>query len=271
MMEKQITRILDRINTGGDYYVLILENPFDTEIEPGQFVMISLAGISDPFLKRPYSIYRSFLKSDEKPAGEIHLLIKKVGVGSRQMGEVSIGSKLDIIGPLGKPFTVKQETKHVIFVAGGVGIAPFIEFAASKIVEGKKKTMLMGSRSEADIQAVEELESLGVEVRIATEDGSVGTKGRVTVLLDNIIEDGLDPATEIYSCGPEPMMKAVGKITNKNNLPCQLSLEAYMGCGFGVCLGCVVKDKDGHYIRVCKEGPVINANELADFGAGEEN
>lgn len=271
MMQKQITRVLDRITYSDSYYVLVLENPFDTEIQPGQFVMISIADIHDPFLKRPYSIFKSFNKSQQHPKGEIHLLIKNVGKGSDQMSKVSFGSKVDIIGPLGKPFTVENETEIVVFIAGGVGVAPFVEFASSELLRNKKKIMLIGGRSAEDIQAVKDLEELGVEVFKATEDGSLGTKGRVTVLLESMIAKGLESNTQIYACGPEPMMKAVGKITSTHNLPCQLSLEARMGCGFGVCLGCVVKDKDGHYIRVCKEGPVINASDLADFKAGETN
>jgi dihydroorotate dehydrogenase electron transfer subunit len=266
MMQKARTTILARTVTTKGYYLLKLGNPFVQPVQPGQFVMISVADIHDPFLKRPYSIYRAFPKSMEKREGEIHLLIKTVGRGSVQMGDVLIGSNVEILGPLGKPFSVPLDLKQALFVAGGIGVAPFVELAAQMADHPAHKTILIGGRSALDIQGVEDLEALGVNVRIATEDGSAGTKGLVTQPLMDILSEGVGEGTQIFSCGPEPMMKAVATVARRNNVPCQLSLEAIMGCGIGVCLGCVVKDADGRYIRVCKEGPVMDAANLAEYG-----
>lgn len=270
MKQKLVTKILRRQRLGDDYYLLCLENPFSSSFQPGQFVMISLAGVQDPFLKRPYSIYRAFPPGEGYPAGEIQLLIREVGSGSRQMGETPIGSKVEIIGPLGNGFRLEQNVRTAIFVAGGIGVAPFVEFAAAKDMAAINKIALIGGRSSADIQAAEDLKSLGVEVRIATEDGSAGTRGRVTDLLEEMISEGLPEALSLYCCGPEPMMKAVGGIAKRENLPCLLSLEAFMGCGFGVCLGCVVEKQSGGYIRVCKEGPVASAEDLSGYHQVEE-
>ncbi|RJO64906.1 MAG: dihydroorotate dehydrogenase electron transfer subunit [Myxococcales bacterium] len=266
MMEKGRTRILDRRPTGGSHYLLVLGNPFRTPFLPGQFVMLAAAGGGDPFLKRPYSVYRTFPTSAERPEGEIRLLIKSIGRGSRQMAELPIGSPVEIVGPLGKPFVVQPETKLAVFVAGGIGVAPFVELAASPAMRGLDKLALVGGRSAVDVQAIEDLQALGVETRTATEDGTLGRKGFVTALLEEFFAAGAPPGTALFSCGPEPMMKAVAAIAGKAKLPCQLSLEAIMGCGFGVCLGCVVKNAAGHYVRVCREGPVMEIRELGEFG-----
>ncbi len=269
MAEKVRTRILARRLTGGDYYLLTLGNPIAAAVRPGQFVMVGLADAADPFLKRPYSIYRSLPPSTERPEGELVLLIKRVGKGSAQTASVPVGTAIDIIGPLGQPFAIPEGSTSALFVAGGVGVAPFIELAATLAGKGMHIQALIGGRSEVDLQGIGALEELGVTVRCATEDGSAGTSGRVTTLLEDAIEAGLPEGTQLYVCGPDAMMKAVGAIAQRAGLPCQLSLEAVMGCGFGVCLGCVVKDNHGEFVRVCKEGPVIPADRLQDYGFGD--
>lgn len=271
MTEMVRSRILDRRGTGGAYYILVLSNPFSEPMRPGQFVMISQAGVGDPFLKRPYSIFRAQPKSARHAEGEIRLLIKAVGRGSRQMEELPIGTVIEVVGPLGRPFSVGRNVSLAVFIAGGVGVAPFVEFAASPELKHVRKLALIGGRGKEDIQGGAELEALGVETRAATEDGSLGKQGLATLLLEELIEEGLEENIRLYSCGPAPMMKEVGRIAAAHDLPCQLSLEARMACGFGVCLGCVVKDKNGEYVRVCREGPVFEASELSGYGEKEED
>jgi len=263
-MQKVQTTILKRTLLPGDYYDLELGNPFRDPVLPGHFVMLSAHGLSDPYLKRPYSVCRARPASLEHPEGIIRLLIKIVGKGSRQMAELPVGTAVEMVGPLGQPFTVPDNISRAVFVAGGIGVAPFVELAAYQSLRSVKKIALIGGRSSADVLAADDLESLGVDVRLATEDGSLGIKGFVTLLLKDILDEKL-PGTVIYSCGPEPMLKAVGLLASQAKAPCQLSLEAHMGCGFGVCLGCVVKNREGRYIRVCKEGPVFEADTLQDY------
>lgn len=266
MMQKTVARILAREHTAPGYYLLTLDNPFSGAVQAGQFVMISVAGLHDPFLKRPYSIYRAQPKSEIHPEGRIQLLIKTVGKGSAQMGGVHIGTEVEMLGPLGQPFRVAPDLTHALFVAGGIGVAPFVELAAQMAGHPCRKHLIVGGRSAADIQGREDLEALGVTLDIATEDGSLGTKGLVTAPLNEWLDREAGPGVEIFCCGPEPMMKAVATIARRRDIPCQLSLEAIMGCGIGVCLGCVVKNADGHYVRVCKEGPVMAAATLAEYG-----
>ncbi len=272
MMQSTKTTLLRREDRGGSYFLLAMDNPFRTAIRPGQFVMLSPSECGDPFLKRPYSIFRVLPPSGPNGKGELHLLIKKVGKGSAQAAELPPGTEMDIVGPLGRPFEIRKDLKTVVFVAGGVGVAPFIWLAAAKELRSVRRIALIGGRKAEDIQGVADLEALDVEVRTATEDGSLGKTGRVTLLLEEILQDAPE-GLELFSCGPEPMMKAVGRIAEKAGIPCQLSLEARMACGFGVCLGCVVKARDGSYVRVCKEGPVFPSTKLAEYGgnAGEED
>ncbi len=269
MMQKTSTRILGRQSTGGYYYLLQLGYPFATAALPGQFIMLGASGLQDPFLKRPYSICRAVMPDHRNPEGRLDLLIKDVGRGSHQMRQLPIGTQVELVGPLGKPFTIDSAMKSAIFVAGGIGVAPFVELAAHPKMKNVRKVALIGGRSKVDVQAIRQLEELNVNVRVATEDGSLGKQGLVTALLTDIIATGVDANTELFCCGPEPMMKAVGKIALEHKLSCQLSLEAIMGCGFGVCLGCVTKDDHGNFVRVCKEGPVFQAQELSDYGRQE--
>ena len=263
--------LLARRMTGGPYYHLTLGNPFGDSVLPGQFVMLSEGGVEEPFLKRPYSIYRALAPSPEEPAGRLELLIKIVGRGSRRTSLVPIGTMIELIGPLGRPFKIAETLSRALFVAGGVGVAPFVQLAAELSRRGIAATALIGGRTAGDLQAIDDLKALGVTLELASEDGTLGHHGRVTDLLAPWLEGGPRPGHELFVCGPEAMMKAVGRLALAAGWPCQLSLEATMGCGIGVCLGCVVKDEEGRFVRVCKEGPVREVRELLDYGQGDDH
>lgn len=266
MKQATTTKLLRVLATGGAYYRLDMENPFGDDFQPGQFLMLS-AETSNTFLKRPYSIHRRFI--DENGVDTLALLIKNVGKQTAFLSKLPAGSPLEIVGPLGTAFEVEEGLKKAIFVAGGIGAAPFAAFADSGLLDGVGIIALIGGRSKEDLQGIEPLKERGALVLTATEDGSAGEKGLVTKLLERVIGEHEKESTAIYACGPEPMMKAVGKIAREQAMACILSLEAHMGCGFGVCLGCVVKNNEGRYIRVCTEGAVISADKLADYGFAE--
>ena len=191
--------------------------------------------------------------------GKITVLYEALGTGTKALALKRQGEFLDIIGPLGKGFDLssRRENKESFLVAGGMGIAPILFL--SKLLDPAKTCVIIGARSKNKLLCAGEFSKKGFQVKIATDDGSLGVKGKATVLLEKLISGR--PAADIYACGPEPMLKAVAKIAGKNNLSAQLSLEAHMACGIGACLGCVVNTTSG-LKRVCKEGPVFMADEL---------
>jgi dihydroorotate dehydrogenase electron transfer subunit len=206
------------------------------------------------FLRRPFSICRK-VDSDT-----IELFYKKVGQGTGRLSELSQGEKIQVLGPLGKGFTLPKGVKKALFVAGGFGIAPFVEFAKVLNKKGVKAALFYGGRGLEDIQFIDEFKDLGVDVYITTEDGTLGAKGLITELLlkelSNYPKDSM-----IFCCGPSGMTESVIDLAKKNEIPAQVSYETYMGCGIGVCLGCAVKTTEG-YKRACTEGPVFDIKEI---------
>jgi dihydroorotate dehydrogenase electron transfer subunit len=156
--------------------------------------------------------------------------------------------------------------RRPVFVAGGVGIAPFVCFSRALAAEGRRALVLLGGRTERDLYLREDFEALGMEVRSATEDGSFGRRGRVTLLLEDLLAREPPEHLELYSCGPTPMLVKVAAIARERSLPHQVSIERRMGCGMGCCLGCVVFVRSerggGEYLRSCTEGPVFDAESL---------
>jgi dihydroorotate dehydrogenase electron transfer subunit len=224
---------------------------------PGQFISARLDSGFKPFLRRPFSVHRV-------KAGNIELLYEVLGIGTEVLAKKKPGEYLDVMGPRGNGFNYKSQshkvTKSQVLVAGGMGVAPLI-FLAEKIKE-HGLLVLIGARTKKQILCEKEFKDLGCEVRIATDDGSGGFKGRVTDLLKNLLRvASCELRVTIFACGPKPMLKEIASISKRCHVPAQISLEEHMACGFGACLGCAVKTRDG-YKRACKEGPVFNAHEI---------
>ena len=245
------------------HFLIEIETPFAlSDAKPGKFVMIRVSDGLSPVLRRPFGIYNV----NEK-INSFEVLVRVVGEGTRLLSEMSVGTSLEILGPLGNGFDLDIAGDAPLLVAGGVGVAPLFTLAEALISKGKKVKILVGGREKKDLLVIEDLKEIGAEVLSVTEDGSEGFKGFVTDLMTQIIKSE-ETVTSIYSCGPHLMLKKVGEIALENKLTCQLSLEAIMACGFGVCLGCVIKscskdeEKEFDYSRVCCEGPVFNAEEV---------
>jgi dihydroorotate dehydrogenase electron transfer subunit len=236
-------------------YVLIVltdDKPLP-EMKPGQFVEVKVENSPATFLRRPISI-----NDVDYDKNELHLLVACIGEGTKHMGMLKSGEKLNIMLPLGNGFTLPEskEKKHLL-IGGGVGVAPLL-FLGKKIKEmGGEPTFLLGARSEKDLLMIDFFEKVG-RVFITTEDGSKGEKGFVTnhSILKNENFDF------ISTCGPKPMMAAVSKCAEALGIECEVSLENKMACGLGACLCCVEKTKDKGNICICTEGPVINAKRL---------
>jgi dihydroorotate dehydrogenase electron transfer subunit len=223
---------------------------------PGQFVMLSSeqrwGGGRDerPFLARALSIARH-------TGGEAHFLLEDVGPGTRRLCELGPGERVQVLGPLGRGFTPPAPGRRPLLVGGGVGIAPLV-ILQDRL--GASATALLGFRDGARARAAE----LMLDATVATDDGSVGHHGTVTQLLERELSE--DSPAEVYACGPGPMLEGVRALCARLEVPAQLALEAPMACGFGACFGCVVAARDGRYLRVCVDGPVIDAGELDHVG-----
>ncbi|MFA5275642.1 MAG: dihydroorotate dehydrogenase electron transfer subunit [Candidatus Omnitrophota bacterium] len=217
--------------------------------QPGQFVEIRVSDSDEPLLRRPLSIHRV-------KGNTFEIFCEVVGRATEILSQKKSGEYLDIVGPLGSGFRLNGQA---IIVAGGMGVAPLL-FLSEKLVN-KKPLVLIGSRSKEDINCEKEFKKIGCDVKIATDDGSLGFKGKVTDLLRKLLPNLDSRPSAIYACGPHPMLKAITDISKKYNIPAQVSLEEHMACGIGACLGCVVNTKKGMQ-RVCKEGPVFDAKDI---------
>jgi len=237
----------------GAYRVLRVADDDGPAPDPGQFAMLATAerwgGGEDerPYLPRAFSVAR-------RRRGESHFLLEDVGPGSRRLCELRAGDGLWVLGPLGRGFTAPSDGRRAILLGGGVGIAPLAILQDALAVE---VTVLLGFRDRARAQGA----ALLRDARVATDDGSVGHHGLLTDLL--AVELEADPHAVVYACGPAPMLEAVRAMCASSGVPAQLALEAGMACGFGACFGCVVPRRGGGYLRVCLDGPVIDAAELA--------
>jgi NAD(P)H-flavin reductase len=236
----------------GAYLVLRVADPQGPPPEPGQFAMLAAeqrwGGGEDerPYLPRAFSVARV-------RDGEAHFLLEDVGPGSRRLCELGAGERLWALGPLGRGFTAPPAGRRALLVGGGVGIAPL---AILQDTLPGDATVLLGFRDGARAKGAALLEGAAV----ATDDGSAGHHGLVTDLLAAELER--DPLAAVYACGPAGMLEGVRAICAEAAVPAQLALEAGMACGFGACFGCVVPRRGGGYLRVCVDGPVIDAAEL---------
>ncbi len=218
-------------------------------ILPGQFAEVLVEGSVRTFLRRPISFY-----DVDEDRREVSLLIRKVGPGTRRLSELEAGEGLNLIYPLGHPFSL-MEGRRFLLVGGGVGIAPLLMQGRRLRAEGREVTFLLGFRSQDQLFDLSRFSEAG-ELLLTTEDGSVGHQGMVT---DHPAMEGSWDG--IFSCGPEPMMKAVASVAARKEVSCEVSLETLMGCGFGACLCCAVETVHG-MLRACVEGPVFNTKEL---------
>jgi dihydroorotate dehydrogenase electron transfer subunit len=215
--------------------------------KPGQFVMMRCG--EDNLLRRPISIHRA-------AEGKLAVLYARLGGGTQWLSKQEANASIDILGPLGNGYTVKDDDKNLLLVAGGMGIAPLTFLAEAAVSHGKKVTMLLGAQKESMVYPGKMLPD-GIKCIVTTDDGSMGVKGRTTDLL----LEYLDEANKVFACGPAPMYRTMYKNNLLNNKECQVSLEVRMACGMGVCYGCTIKTRQG-LKQVCHQGPVFDFNDI---------
>ena len=230
-----------------------LDEPLET-ILPGQFVNILVPNTQKTFLRRPISIC-----DVDYAKNELRFYIRIVGNGTQRLSALESGDKLNILYPLGNGFTV-ENVKNPLLVGGGCGIAPLLYLAKTFFNKNIHPTVLMGGQTAKALSWTADFEHFA-EVHRITDDGSTGEKGLVT---QHRIWQNISKFDQIYCCGPEPMMKAVAKLADCENIPCEVSLENVMACGIGACLCCVTETTQGNQC-VCVDGPIFDARKLKNF------
>ena len=240
-MKQSIFEIIENTALTSNVYRMRLAGDTSAITAPGQFVNIKLEG---KFLRRPISVC-------DCKEGELTIVYKVVGAGTEQMANMHVAEELDILTGLGNGYDLTVSGDKPLLLGGGVGVPPMYMLAKQLIAEGKDVTVILGFNKQDEIFYEMEFRALGANVIVATADGSYGVKGFVT---DALPED----YTYFYTCGPEPMLKAVWRATKTSG---QMSFEERMGCGFGACMGCSCKTLTG-YKRICREGPVMRKEEI---------
>lgn len=249
----EVLTILTNKKINDKYYKLTFSSlKLSRRVAPGQFLHVKIAQGNDPYLRRPFSYYRV---SGQK----VEVLYEVLGHGTQVLCQKKKGEKLKAMGPLGKGFSAAIGKKRRILVAGGVGVPPLV-FLAEKY---PTDYLLIGTKSRAELIPGSELKKVKKKAKVlhTTEDGSYGTKGFVTLLLENILRDQDPNGFYIQTCGPKPMMLAVIAIAKKYGIEGEASWDESMACGVGACLGCMVETVAGR-VRACVEGPVIPFKDL---------
>ena len=246
---KQVTaRVISNSKITSSFYQMWLEAPsIVSEAKPGQFVMVRCG--SDTVLPRPLSIHRL----DES---RLALLFTVVGRGTNWLAQRQTGDNIDLFGPLGNGFSINPNSRKLLMVAGGIGISPMIFLAQEASQRNCETKLLAGARTAGEINLEGHLPD-GIHLIYASEDGLLGSPGRVTTLIPNYF----DWADQIFACGPLPMYKTMAQMAELKSKSVQVSLEIMMGCGRGVCYGCTIKTKQGLQ-EVCQDGPVFNLDDI---------
>lgn len=250
--EKVVIEENQRINE--KYFKLVFSSSkLSKKVLPGQFVQVQIEPSLDPFLRRPFSYYRV-------SGSRIEILYEILGRGTALFATKRKGDRLRIAGPLGKSFTSKiPGGKKRVLIAGGVGVPPLIFLAERYPVD----FLLIGTKSKKEVLPKKELQKIRGKIFYSTNDGSYGTKGFVTVLLEKLIRQESPKNLFIQTCGPNVMMQAVIDIARREAIAGEASIDKSMACGVGSCLGCMVRTPDG-WVASCREGPVFAFEKIAE-------
>ncbi len=241
----------------GIYRLKLFNQQIAASCKPGQFVHIQCGEGRDFILRRPFSIHR------KDGGGAFEVLFQVVGRGTEVLSAVQPRDVLNLVGPIGRGFTIEDNLRNVLVVAGGLGIAPLVFLIDELLADKKRICVLMGALSREKLLYAIDLKRLVRKLVVVTEDGSQGHKGLVTDVLPEAIEE-IKPE-RVYACGPEGMLQRVASTCNEYRIPAQVGLERMMGCGIGACLSCVCKIRRNEQEllrRVCVDGPVFAAQDV---------
>ncbi len=268
--------VLQRRQLARDTHLVRLECPeIAAQITPGQFIMVRIPDSAEPLLGRAFALY-DVIHDKRSTAACIDIVFFVIGKITRRLASVGVGERLEIWGPLGNGF-VPTTAEHLIMVAGGIGQTPFLALAKEclgvqaygipgrQVQQSKRVSLCYGVRSADLLTGITDFREYGVDVRIATDDGSAGRHGLVSELLADVLTDS-ENSKRVVCCGPEPMMATIATLCAKHQVACEVSLETPMACGMGICFSCVtqVRDDSGQwdYQRTCVDGPVFDATKI---------
>lgn len=272
MLDRKV-RVRKVENLGAANYLITLDAPEQASlVRPGQFVMVKCCEDvnEDPLLRRPFTIFSVGRDGRTRKASRLEILVKDVGAGTRKLALVKPGQELNILGPQGHPYRLPEEigckVRFACLVAGGVGIAAVHLLARDLLSAGVTPVLFYGARTSSELVLLDYFERLDIDIRTTTEDGSKGERGLVTAPLTRFLKQRARAGVCMYACGPWAMMHAAHNLALQFDTPCEVSLEARMGCSLGACMGCVVQASGNrsapHYIRVCMDGPVLNSRRI---------
>jgi dihydroorotate dehydrogenase electron transfer subunit len=253
-------RVIRNTRLSPDYNVIALAAPeIAAAVAPGQFAMVKPGRGHDPLLRRPFSVFE-VLRHNGRVEG-LTLLSKRIGVTTGLLFDAVEGDIVSCLGPLGRPFEIVGPPRRAWMVAGGVGLAPFATLTEALRELDTEVTLFYGARTGAELFYLDWFRERGVRLLLATEDGSAGDHGRITLPLERELRRASASDTTIFACGPEAMLEAVTHLAGRYGAPSQVSVERVMGCGMGGCYSCVipVRDERGrrHNVRSCIGGPVF--------------
>lgn len=240
-MKQGIFKISENTKLGDNVYKMVLSGDTSDITACGQFINIQLDGL---YLRRPISVC-------DKDDTSVTIIYKVVGKGTEQMSKMQAGDTLDVLTGLGNGYDLTYSGDRPLLLGGGVGVPPLYMLAKALKQQGKQVSVILGFNTKSEVFYEQEFKNLGCDVTVTTVDGSYGVKGFVT-------DSYPDEYTYFYTCGPEPMLKAIYKTSSTSG---QMSFEERMGCGFGACMGCSCKTITG-YKRICKDGPVMKKEEI---------
>ena len=268
-MHREKCKVLENKKvTPGHYVLRFASRKIPKNAQPGQFVQVLCDDSYEPLLPRPFS-FLTVSKND------FSILYQVVGKGTQLLSGLKRGDSRWVIGPLGNGFSGKPKEENLVLVGGGVGIPPLyhlaeqLNYRTSSVATGRRPVnihVFLGARHKSLLLCEKDFIKLGVDLKVTTDDGSKDKKGFVTSLLQDFLKNANPKKTRIFTCGPTPMLKAVSTIAGKYQVPCEVSVEVPMACGFGACLGCALKVRSktsGHRFAIaCCEGPVFEASEI---------
>ena len=261
MPESMLAELVNKEQLKNDLFKFSIKAPnIVKNAKPGNFIEIRVSEQTEPFLRRPISIYNM-----DKENGILEFIFQVKGKGTKILSKKEVGEHIDIVGPLGYGTFQYSDYENIAIIGGGIGIFPLYELAKCAKKDNKNVNTYIGFRNKDLVVLEKEFNDVSNNLILATDDGSYGKKGFAINFLEDDINKGKIDA--IFACGPLPMLKAVQKLANEKNIPCQISLEEKMACGLGVCLGCAVKTASSpadnpEYWHVCKAGPVFNSKDV---------
>ncbi len=268
--QQEAARLLEQEAVAHQTYRMKLHSPtIAGEARAGQFLMLQVRDGNDPLLRRPFSFHRI-----QREEGAVEILYRVVGRGTWLMSQMDPGSTISLIGPLGNGFDLSNSGAGPVFLAaGGVGIAPLKELVDRLLSDpsrsaGEEVHLFYGARTAAELLDASLLAAPGLRIHWSTDDGTMGFRGTVTQVIEQVVRDeGVRP-TRLYACGPLAMQYRLGLWALREGIDTQLSLESLMACGFGACLGCALPAANpdhptsDHYLHVCKDGPIFSAGSI---------